>query len=132
MCYLSFSKLNSIESIEFIENYFQLFGILKQVCVPPACCLYLPGCTVQVGVCCRGWVSAAGGCLLPGGGVCCQGVSAKAVSIPDMYSIEQVATQISVLLQKIICQLALNLFALADKAGGSTKTVASFSFTPVI
>ena len=43
-------------------------------CVPPACCPYLPACTVQGGVCCRG-VSAARRCLLPGG-VCCQGMPA--------------------------------------------------------
>ena len=64
-------------------------GCIPVGCVLPACCLYLPACTVQGGVCylgvcsqgrclrlggvCYQGVSAPGGCLLPGGRCLLQG-----------------------------------------------------------
>ena len=46
-------------------------------CVPPACCPYLPACTVQGNVCFPGVSASQGECLLPKGGVCFpRGVSA--------------------------------------------------------
>ena len=65
------------------STFFKLYDCKKKDyipvgCVPPACWLHLPACTVQGGACSRGsvcslGVSAPGECLPPGGCACSQG-----------------------------------------------------------